>query len=92
MTFFPFKYCTVRHLGGKGLLVREAGLALLGESSHAFLLILGSEQALEETALESGSLLEVEFEGCRSRTKTTNRQRRKKNRERRFRQYETTLS
>ena len=46
------------------LLVRKLGLALLGESSHSFLLVLGREERLEEAALEAGTLLQAELEGC----------------------------
>lgn len=52
------------------LLVRKSGLPLLGESRHAFLLVLGSKEALEEASFEAGSLLQAEFEGCYARHTT----------------------
>lgn len=50
------------------LLVRKVGLPLLGKRSHAFLLILGRKEALEESAFEARSFLQAEFEGCLSNT------------------------
>lgn len=66
MTFFCVPESVPFGATSEHLVVRPGGLALLGESGHALLLVLGGEEGLEEAALEAETLLERELEGWAS--------------------------
>jgi len=61
--------------------MREVGLPLLCERCHAFLLILSSEELLEEATFETETLGKGEFVGCVHREVGGNRKLRRGERE-----------